>query len=274
MTGLRGRRPLVKLPSDEIMRRIRLGELRRLFADRYRGSVLPDDDAGRDDLRELLLPISLGPHEAVKRSRVEIWGPIERMRREIERWAPWMSEDEAQEVIDEINLTPEWQRRPMARTLGERLQLPYTERARLQIQTIGPHDMTGAAMELIRKQKKRQRDRRRRISQGAETRAAYLAKHATSKQQPWIALNISRRTYYHRIKQERANCTGPRQVNLTKTGLALVQKEKKGSKASECGRVSTPTPAGQTETCAEFLTADEAAWLVDSICPLSLEAAA
>ena len=65
MTGLTGRRPRVKISTDERMRRLRLGDLRRLLRDRCRGSILPDDDAGRDYLRELLLPISLGPHEAV-----------------------------------------------------------------------------------------------------------------------------------------------------------------------------------------------------------------
>jgi len=105
------------------MRRLRLGDLRRLFQSRCRGSALPDDDAGREYLKELLLPISLGPNEAVQRSRaIEIWGPTDRMRREIKRWAPWMSDDEAQEFLDEIDLMPMWQRKPMARTLGERLR--------------------------------------------------------------------------------------------------------------------------------------------------------
>jgi len=56
MSGLAGRRPRVKLSSDELLRRLRLGELRKLLRDRC-GSVLPDDDAGREYLRELLLPI-------------------------------------------------------------------------------------------------------------------------------------------------------------------------------------------------------------------------
>ena len=84
---------------------------------------------------------------------------------------------------------------------------------------------------------------------------------------------------FYEIKQEQANETGPRQVNLTKTELALVQKEKDGSNAGECVRVATATPAGHVQICADgFLTADEAAWLVDAICPpdepVGLEAAA
>jgi hypothetical protein len=271
MRGLPGRRPRVKLSRDERLRRLRLGDLRRLFADRCRGPILPDDDCGRDYLRELLLPISLGPNEAVRRpGAIEIWGPTDRMRREIELRAPWMSEDEAQELLDEIDLMPMWQRKPMARTLGERLQVPYAERARLQLRTIGPCDMSEGAMALIRKQKKRKRDKLRRQLQGQRSRADYLATHNKSKEQPWLALGISRPTYYRRIKQEQARETGQRHINLTKTELALVSKEELGSKAGECGRVSTPTPAGQTATCAEFLSADEASWLVDAICPLSI----
>jgi hypothetical protein len=269
MTELPGRRPRVKLSPDELLRRLRLGELRKLLRDRC-GSVLPDDDAGREYLRKLLLPISLGPYEAIRRpGATQLWGPTDRMRAEIERWAPWMSEDEARELRLDINAMPMWQRKPMASTVGERLNVPYAERARLGLRTIGPCDMTEAAMALIRKQKKRQRDKLRRQLQGQQSRADYLAAHNKSKEQPWVEKGISRRTYYYRIKQEQANCTGPRQVNFIKTELALVQKEKNGSNAGECERPPTPTPAGLTDTSVNdgFLTADEAAWLVDAICP-------
>src|SRR5262249_5122778 len=121
----------------------------------------------------------------------------------------------------EIDLMPMWQRKPMARTLGERLGVTYGERSRLQLRTIGPCDMTEAAMALIRKQKKRQRDKLRRQLQGAKSRIEYLAGSLTQTK-PWLELGISRRTYYRRIKQEQANGTGPRHINLNKTELALV----------------------------------------------------
>jgi hypothetical protein len=271
MRGLPGRRPRVKLSKDERMRRLRLGDVRKLVRDRC-GSVLPDDDAGREYLKELLLPISLWPHEARRgRGRIEIWGPTDKMRCEIERWAPWMSGDEAQELLDDVNLTPEWQRKPTARTLGQRLNLTYAERARLFLRTIGPCDVTEKAMALMRRQKKRQQDKLRRQKQ---PRAEYLAA-CSSQTQPWLALGISRRTYYRRIKQEQPRGTGMHHIKLIQTDGTLVPKEDFGSKAGECGRGSTPTPAGQTETCADgFLTADEAAWLVGATYPLSLEAAA
>jgi hypothetical protein len=256
MTGLPGRRPRVKLSGDEILRRLRLGDLRKLFADRCRGLILPDDDAGREYLRDLLLPISMGPNEALSGSGgvVGIWGPTDRMRREIELWAPWMSEDDAEDLITEINLTPIWERKPTKGALGERLQLTYAERARLQIRTIGPCDMMGAAMALIRKQKRRKRERLRRQSRGAKSRAEYLA-NSLSQTKPWEQGGISRRTW------ERRRVASPCPINLTKTERRLAS-----SKASEvpnatslCVRSSTATPAGQVQTYAN-LWAEEAVW--------------
>jgi hypothetical protein len=113
--------------------------------------------------------------------------------------------------------------------------------------------MTDAGMALIRKQKKRQRDKLRRLARGAKTRADYLASHEISKEKPWLKLGIKRSTWYSKHRW-----TGPRQVNLTKTELAPVQKEKHGSNAGECVRVSTATPAGLVQTCvsaqADWLT--------------------
>ena len=45
--------------KSEMIWRLRLGDLRRLLRDRN-GAVLPNDDAGREYLLELLLPISVG----------------------------------------------------------------------------------------------------------------------------------------------------------------------------------------------------------------------
>jgi hypothetical protein len=163
------------------------------------------------------------------------------MFQEIERWAPWMSATEADALVDEINLMPTWQRKPKAKTLGERLNVPYGERARLKLRTIGCNDMTEAAMALMRKQKKRQRERLRRLAEGAKTRAEYLAT-SLSQAKPWVKQGISRRTW------ERRRVASPCPVKLTKTELTLASKEKTDTSAGLCGRVSTPTPAGQTDT--------------------------
>jgi hypothetical protein len=68
--------------KSEMIRRLRLANLRKLLRDRN-GPILPDDDAGREYLVELLLPISVGPHADIK------------MPSAIEVWAPWMDKKEA-----------------------------------------------------------------------------------------------------------------------------------------------------------------------------------
>jgi hypothetical protein len=197
--------------QSEMIRRQRLGDLRKLFRERW-GPILPDDDAGREDLRELLLPISLGPYEAVKRPRaIEMWGPNDRMRHEIEVSAPWMPQDEAQALIDEINQMPLWQRKPKARTLGERLNVTYGKREELHLRTILPVDVTDAGMALIRKRKKRKRDKLRRLKRGQQSRADYLAANNKSKEQPWIKAGKSRASWYRQQRE-----TSQRQVNLNK----------------------------------------------------------
>jgi hypothetical protein len=186
-------------PDPERIRRVRLHNLKTLLRDRC-GWILPDDDAGREYLFELLLPISTGPNAVIK------------MPKAIEVWAPWMDDKEAGALIDQINLMPIYDRKPNAKVLGERLRVLMGERTRLCLWTIFPCDMTDAGMDLWRKRRKRERDRLNRQKRGRESRAAYLASHTTSKEQPWIALGISRRSYYYRLKT--GNCTGVRQVKL------------------------------------------------------------
>jgi hypothetical protein len=180
-----------------MIRRLRLGNLRKLFRDRY-GPTLPNDDAGREDLMELLLPISLGPHATIQ------------MPNAIEVWAPWMQPGETGAIIDQINLMPIWERKPDARKLGERLGVTNGQRERLRLWTIAPCDMISNEMLWWRKIKKRERMRRLRQTRGQQSRAKYLAKHTTSKERPWIALGISRASWY-RLRE-----TSPCQVKLTK----------------------------------------------------------
>jgi len=175
--------------QSEMIRRLRLGDLRTLIGDRCRhnGGILPDDDAGIDYLRELLLPISIGPYEAIRRpGKIDLWGPNERMRQEISRWAPWMGDNRAGDLIGEINQMPLWQRKPKARTLGDRLNVTYGQREELRLRTIAPCDVSDAAMALIRKRKRRKRDKERRQIQ---SRANYLANHTKSNISPAASLS-------------------------------------------------------------------------------------
>jgi hypothetical protein len=118
-----------QLKKVEILRRLRLSNLRTLFRHRY-GTELPEDDAGREDLRELLLPISLGPK------------PAKTMANAIELWAPWMSFAEAEALIDSVNRLSTWERKPKGQALGQRLRLTNADREKLRLWTIAPCDMS------------------------------------------------------------------------------------------------------------------------------------
>src|SRR6476646_4476352 len=93
----------------ERLRRLRLGEIKRLLRDRY-GHTLPEDDAGREDLFELLLPVSLG-----------VKSPAKVMRNVIETWAPWMEAAEAYVLLQRIETMPPTLRFRSAKDLGHRL---------------------------------------------------------------------------------------------------------------------------------------------------------
>jgi hypothetical protein len=68
---------------------LRIAELRRLFLSRY-GTVLPDDDAGRDDA--LIMA-----HHLAKRPN-----PERNIGLLLGLWAPWMSKAEAEVLIERV----------------------------------------------------------------------------------------------------------------------------------------------------------------------------
>ena len=162
----------------ETMRRLRVGDLRRLLNRRY-GLSLPNDDAGREDLWELLLAISLGTD------------PRQKMLNAIGLWAPWMPEDEIDALIEGIERTPKGQRHRTGKDLGERMRLTNAERERLRLWTIAAYDMTAEERVGWRKAKARDRMRQRREADGSRSQA-----NSINRQKPWIALGISRRTWY------------------------------------------------------------------------------
>jgi hypothetical protein len=170
-----------EISRDDRIRRNRLADLRKLYQARY-GHEFPDDDAGREDLFEFLLPIS--------NSLIE---PAKRMRQAIELWAPWMAETEIESTVAHVSRMPIWERKPGARLLGQRLRLTNAEREQLKIKTIKPVDMTDDELDEQRRAKARARERRRRQERGAKPRAQSL-----SRIKPWLAEGLSRRTWYRR----------------------------------------------------------------------------
>jgi hypothetical protein len=170
--------------NSEMLRRLRLGDLRKVIRGRC-GPRLPDDDAGREYLLELLLTISLGANADRK------------MTNAIEIYAPWMGDDEAADMIDRIKRTPSRLRRSSARQLGERLRVSNRERELLRTWSIAPFDLTAAQLGDFRKAKKRAWMRRRRRQAGRKARKEYLA-GSKAKLKPWQAEGVSRRTWYYR----------------------------------------------------------------------------
>jgi len=204
--------------QSEMIRRLRLANLRKLLRDRN-GPTLPDDDAGREYLLELLLPISVGPHADVK------------MPNAIQTWAPWMQQDEATQLIDHVNRMRIWERKPTAKVLGERLGVINHDRERLKLWTIAPCDMGQKGIAWWRKHKKKERMRRLRELRGAKSQSTSI-----SKTKPWTERGISRATWYRQL--ETTSC----QVKLNKGGHETVSPEKREvSKESPEKKLSVST---------------------------------
>jgi hypothetical protein len=182
--------------DPEMLRRLRVGDVKRHLRYRY-GATLPDDDAGREDLFEFLLPVSL-----------RLKSPTRIMANLIETWAPWMTGAEAAGFIEQIEQVPPALRNRTAQDLGRRLNVTNAEREWLRLWTIAAVDMTEEQMGEQRKAKKRARDRRRRRAAGSEPRALYLA-NSLSRKKPWEIEGISRRTWERH--RHRHNVASPRQ---------------------------------------------------------------
>lgn len=207
--------------KEETLRRRRLGDLQRLYRHRYGRTLLPDDDAGREDLRELLLIASLA------------YNPERTMRNTIGNWAPWMDKEEATQMIDDVNRTPIYERKTKARELGDRLRLTDYERKTLAIVTIRPFDVTDDELLKRRKAKDAERKWRKRREAQKKPRDAWLATHQISRQQPWKKRGISRATWYRRrakpVRQVRETGVSAIKFNTVKDGLVSVESQRRGS---------------------------------------------
>ena len=167
--------------KDQLIGRLRIGDLNKLFAHRYGGSratyVFPDDDSGLEDLKILIHSYAWSNPLAIPR--------IIKIR------APWA---DAEAIISEVDAYPKKWR---ATTLGKILNSPERNR-KLRLRTIAPVDMTP----------EERRDYSRILSNGQptqvsgdevgmKTRAEYVA-NTLSRDKPWEAEGISRRTWYRR----------------------------------------------------------------------------
>src|SRR5262249_48595129 len=136
-------------------------------------------------------------------------------------------QDEAEQLIDDINRTPIWQRKPNAKELGERLRVTNPQRERLRLWTIAACDMSHEEAQEWRKAKDRQRKRGLRKSRGSEPRADYEA-NSISKTKPWIAdgFNCRRTWERHRNKLANASVASASAVRLVKAEDKLATPER------------------------------------------------
>lgn len=174
-----------ELSHEEKLRRFRLGQLRKVLRDRY-GVPLPDDDAGRDELK-LQLRMSLEWN----------WRGI------IKAWAPWMSQEDARRLIAKLKAIPEAGRVLNHKQLGRALRLTDEERTLLEVYTIRPCDLSEKQFQERRAMKKQQFEIGKRRAVGVKPRSEYLAqfKNSARKKKPWLKLDIAESTYYDRRKR-------------------------------------------------------------------------
>lgn len=160
---------------------LRMNDLAILYRSRW-GATLPDDDAGRDDLKVALNHLACLAHP---RGHIANW---------IQVWTPWLTAAEQADIVAPILANP---RRWKADALAWLMHLKMEERTMLGITTIGAIDQPKAARIKRRKQKDRERQANRRRAKGMKSRKAYEQQSLTVAK-PWVAQGISRRTWYRR----------------------------------------------------------------------------
>jgi hypothetical protein len=171
---------------------LRLHDLAKLFRGRY-GHVLPDDDAGRDDLSVAVHHLACLPHP---QKPIDHW---------LELWAPWLTLKERKQIVGDALSNPQ---RWKADALAWRLRLTAADRHALGITTIGAIDENKAARAKRRRRRDRERKARLRRAKGIQPRKAYEDQSA-EQAMPWIAEGISRRTWYRRRAKAGTDGTGP-----------------------------------------------------------------
>jgi len=169
----------------------RCRDIERYIVDRY-GPVLPDDDAGRDDIMIML------HHIAHKQAADPQW----LMSDWLDRRAPWLIGEERAAFIRKAFRHPI---RYTADTLAVKLGLTWARRKRLGITTIWVIDMPREKHAEMRKVTKRDRQRKARRAAGCVSREEY-ERASTGRQKPWLAEGISRRTWYR--KQQKTHYAG------------------------------------------------------------------
>jgi hypothetical protein len=101
---------------------------------------------------------------------------------------------DAEAILEEAASTPKQMK---ADELAKWLGVTYVERQKLGLTRIGAKDVGKRSRAILRKLRDRRAKERKRRSRGAMSRAEYEAQSLT-KTQPWLAENVSRRTWERR----------------------------------------------------------------------------
>lgn len=168
----RKRRGRVTMPA------LRLRELERILAHWW--TILPDSSDGRVFVRIVanhLVGLEGDPYQ-----RIGTW---------CDRFAPWLDEDEFEEVVELATISPTHY---TADSIANAIGLDIATRDALCIKTIGAYDFSKADREERRRlnHAARQRIRRRKNSRP----------QSVAKSKPWAAEGISERTWYRRRRKD------------------------------------------------------------------------
>ena len=175
---------------DRLFVSLRKATLEKLFTRRYRGRHLPNDDAGRGDLRLMADHLAqLGP------DHIRWWAA---------EWMPDLSENDLDELIHDVGPGKRWKPIP----LGEELNLTHAEWLADDIRTIRPVDRTKAQLDKDRRKRNAERERARRRAAGAMPRT-----QSATQTKPWKLLGISKATYYRRQKRAKTGCVETAETN-------------------------------------------------------------
>jgi hypothetical protein len=168
--------------KDQIVGKIRIGSLNKLFAYRYGGCPtncgwqFPDDDAGLEDLKILLHHYRFTfahkmPH-------------VMKLR------APWATD----KVLEEVLAHP---RKWKSERLGRLVNLTGEEWRKLRIR-IAPVDMSKEERRDYSRILSNGKRLKKQRTKGMKPRAEYLEANSLSRTKPCVAEGISRRTWYRR----------------------------------------------------------------------------
>jgi hypothetical protein len=186
-------------PNPEVIRRVILGELHRVFRDRH-GPEFPDNEAGHRDLDILLRYHALHPTHG-----------REKMRHTIETRASWMKEDEVEMTISDLTVLDPRYLRLKPEELRDRIWLSSADRERLRAWHVPPFDKTEKELARYRKARRNDQETLRRRGAGAMPRADYELE-SLSRSKPWESEGVSRATWYRTRDKCAASAEEPRSI--------------------------------------------------------------